>query len=304
MYDVCIIGAGPAGISSAVYAVSRGLKTVVLEQSKIGGLIGKVSTVTHYVGVDKSETGESFSKRLKEQADEAGVEIVNEKVIEVDFNGDIKIVRTDKNSYEAKTVIIAAGTTPRNLGIPGEKEFAGRGTMLNAAKDGKRYEGKEIFVVGGADGAIKEALYLAQFAKKLTIIHFEDTLGAIPQFTEKVREADNIELELHKRLTEIRGNDKADELVLTDVHDGSEKVIRAEGCGIFIYAGSLPETEMYRGIETENGYIITNDKQKTNIYGVYAAGDICKKQVRQVATAVSEGAVAAINAAAYVNSHK
>lgn len=304
MYDVCIIGAGPAGISSAVYAVSRGLKTVVFEQEKVGGLIGKVSTVTHYASVDKEETGESFAEKMRKQAEEAGVEIIKEKVTDVDFSQAVKKIVTDNNSYEAKAVIIAAGTKARNLEITGEKEFAGKGTMLNAARDGKKYTGKEIFVVGGADGAVKEALYLAKFAEKLTIIHFEDTLGAIPQFTDKVAESKNIELELHKRLTEIRGNNEADELVITDVYDGSEKIIRAEGCGIFIYAGSLPETEMYEGIETEDGYIITNDKQETNIEGVYAAGDICKKQVRQVATAVADGAVAAINAAVYVKKFK
>lgn len=300
MYDVCIIGAGPAGISAGIYAVSRGLETIVIEKDSIGGLVGKVSTVTHYAGVDKEETGESFSKRLKKQAEESGVKIVKGEVTEVELEGKVKRVITDTDTYEAKTAIIAAGTKSRTLGIPGEKEFAGRGTMLNAQRDGRKYEGKDIFVVGGADGAVKEALYLSKFARKLTIIHFEDALGAIPQFSEKVNESDNIEVELHKRLTEVRGTDEADEVVLTDVHDGSEKVIHSEGCGIFIYAGSLPETEMYRGINTEDGYIVVNSKQETNINGVYGAGDICTKQVRQVATAVSDGAVAAINAAAYI----
>lgn len=300
MYDVCVIGAGPAGISAGIYAVSRGLKTVVIEKDSIGGLVGKVSTVTHYAGVDKEETGNSFSLRLKKQAEDSGVRVVKGEVKEAELEGNVKKVITDTDTYEAKVVIIAAGTKSRTLDIPGEKEFAGRGTMLNAQRDGKKYEGKDIFVVGGADGAIKEAIYLSKFAKKLTIIHFEDTLGAIPQFTEKVKEIENIEVELHKRLTEVRGNNEADEVVLTDVYDGSEKIIHSEGCGVFIYAGSYPETQIYKGIDTEDGYIIVNSKQETNIPGVYGAGDVCKKQVRQVATAVSDGAVAAINGAAYI----
>lgn len=302
MYDICIIGAGPAGISSAVYAVSRGLKTLVLEQKAVGGLIGGVSTVTHYAGIVKEETGATFAARLREQAESAGAEIVLEQVTGVQLSGRVKTVTTGEHTYEAKAVIIAAGTTPRKLGIPGEAEFAGRGTGLNAARDGKRYAGKDIFVVGGADGAVKEALYLSQFAKTLTIIHFEDRLGTIPEFYKRVEKTENIRLMLHSRLTQVRGNGQADELVVTDEHTGEQTVIQAPGCGIFIYAGSCPNTELYPQLEQKDGYLVTDEKQATAIPGVYAAGDICVKQVRQAATAVSDGAVAAINAAAYVKS--
>lgn len=300
MYDICVIGGGPAGISSAVYAASRGLNTLVIEQKAVGGLVGGVSTVTHYAGIISEETGSTLSARLKAQAIAAGVEIVMDKVKAVGLEGAVKTITTEKHSYEAKALIIAAGTSPRRLGIPGEQEFAGHGTMLNAARDGESYAGKEMFVVGGADGAIKEALYLAKYAKKLTIIHFEDQLGAIAEFMDKVNKSKNIEVLLHKRLTEIRGNGQADELVLTDEHTGEQSVIHAPGCGIFIYAGSTPNTELYPSLKTEGGFLVTDEKQSTAIPGVYAAGDICVKQVRQVATAVSDGAVAAINAAAYV----
>ena len=165
MYDICIIGAGPAGISSAIYAVSRGLKTIVLEQKAVGGLLGGVSTVTHYAGIIEEETGETFAARLKAQAEGAGVEIVMEQVKKAKLTGQVKIIETDQGSYEAKAVIIAAGTRPRRLGIEGEEEFQGRGTGMNPAKDGARYVGKDIFVVGGADGAVKEALYLAKSQK-------------------------------------------------------------------------------------------------------------------------------------------
>lgn len=300
MYDICVIGGGPAGISSAVYAVSRGLKTIMLEQKAVGGLVGSVSTVTHYAGIINGETGNTFAQRLKEQALSAGVEIVMERVERAKLDGAVKVITTDKNTYEAKAVIIAAGTTARTLGIPGEEEFAGHGTKLNAARDGEKYAGKEMFVVGGADGAIKEALYLAKYAEKLTIIHFEDKLGTISEFMEKVEKTENIQVLLHKRLSEIRGDGQADELVLTDEHTGEQTVVHAPGCGIFIYAGSTPNTQLYPELETDGGYLVTDAMQRTNIAGVYAAGDICVKQVRQAATAVADGAVAAINAAAYV----
>lgn len=304
MYDICIIGAGPAGISSAIYAVSRGLKTIVLEQKAVGGLLGGVSTVTHYAGIIEEETGETFAARLKAQAEGAGVEIVMEQVKKAKLTGQIKIIETDQGSYEAKAVIIAAGTRPRRLGIEGEEEFQGRGTGMNPAKDGARYVGKDIFVVGGADGAVKEALYLAKIAKKVTIIHFEDTLGAIPEFTNKVRQTGNMEVRFHSRLIKINGKEEADQIVIRDEHTGALETIQAPGCAIFIYAGSTPNTEDYPELETKDGYIVTNEKQETNLAGVYAAGDICVKQVRQAATAVADGAVAAIHAAAYIKAQR
>ena len=227
MFDVCIIGAGPAGISSAVYAVSRGLSTLVLEQKAVGGLIGSVSTVTHYAGILKEETGATFAERLRRQAEDAGAQIVMERAEQVQLSGPVKVIRTGQHVYEARAVIIAGGTVPRKLGIPGEEEFAGRGTGLNAARDGQRYAGREMFVVGGADGAVKEALYLSRFAKKLTIIHFEDRLGAIPEFYRRVEQTENIELMLHSRLTEVRGNEQAEELTVEDVHTGRSTVISA-----------------------------------------------------------------------------
>lgn len=302
MYDICIIGAGPAGISSAVYAASRGLRTIVLEEKAVGGLLGSVSTVTHYAGIFEGETGSTFADRLRKQAEQAGVEIVMEKVIKAELKDPVKRITTEQSVYEAKAVIIAAGTKARKLGIPGEETFFGKGTGLNAARDAARYEGKDLFVVGGADGAIKEALFLAKYARKLTIIHFEDQLGAIPEFTSKVEKTENIEVRLHSRLTEIRGKEAADTLVLTDEHTKEQEIIHAEGCGIFIYAGSVPNTELYPELAKQDGYLVTDEKQNTGIPGVYAAGDICVKQVRQAATAVSDGAIAAINAAAYVRS--
>ena len=300
MYDFIIIGGGPAGISAAVYAVSRGLRVLVLEQEKIGGVIGKVSIVSHYTAIVEGETGETFAARMKKQALDAGVRISYETVVEVQLTGKTKIVKTNSDVYESHAVLLANGTTPRTLGIPGEDTLTGKGYALNAAKSAQAYAGKHVYVVGGADGAIKEALYLSRFAKKVFIIHFEDKLGAIPEFTNKLAQLGNVELLLHSRLTEIGGKGQVEWLQLTDEKTGVTTKIEDEGCGIFVYAGATPNTQLYPELYLENGYIPVNEKMETMYQGVYAAGDICVKQVRQAATAVADGAVAAINAAQWI----
>lgn len=297
MYDIIIIGAGPAGISAGIYAVSRGKKTLIIEKKEIGGIIGKVSAVTHYAAILEHETGAAFADRLKCQALNAGVEVIYENVNSVKLAQETKLIRTDRACYETQKVIVANGSTPRTLGITGEEEFTGKGIGMNAAKDGAKYRGKDIYVVGGADGAVKEALYLAQFAKELTIIHFEDTLGCIPEFSDKIRQTPNIKLRLSSRLHAVSGSGQVDRLEIIREKDGSIETIEAPGCGIFVYAGAAPNTEIYPELRLTDGYIPVNEKMETELPGVYAVGDIRVKQVRQVATAVADGAIAAINAA-------
>lgn len=297
MYDILIIGAGPAGISAGIYAVSRGKRTLVLEQAQVGGIIGRVSTVTHYTALEPLETGRTFAARMKEQALQAGVEIAYETVTAVELKGEVKTVHTDKGTYQSKRIILANGGSPRKLGIPGEVELAGKGMGLNAARDGASYMGKNIYVVGGADGAVKEALYLARFAHRLTIIHFENQLGCIAEFRQKVAAAKNITLRLGSRLHGVYGNSQVERLEIASERDGTIETIEDPGCGIFVYAGVAPNTQLYTDLELQDGYILTNEKMETSLPGVYAAGDIRVKQVRQVATAVADGAIAAINAA-------
>lgn len=297
MYDIIIIGAGPAGISAGIYAVSRGKKTLILEQAKVGGLLRKVSTVTHYSGIVEKETGASFAARLEKQALDAGVEIRFETVTEVSLSGETKRVVTAQGSYEAKKIILANGSRGRKLGIPGEEELAGKGMGMNAAKDGEAYAGKNVYVIGGADGAVKEALYLSQLAKKVTIVHFEERLGCIAEFQKKVEKSGNIELKLGSRLHAVYGTERVEALEIARESDGKIERIEDPGCGIFVYAGVIPNTELYAELTLEGGYIPVNEKMETAIPGVYVAGDIRVKQVRQAATAVSDGAVAAINAA-------
>ena len=297
MYDVIIIGAGPSGISAAIYAVSRGCKTLVLEQTKVGGLIGNVSTVTHYCGIIENETGATIAARMEKQALDAGVEIKLEKVIEVKLTGEIKEVQTANQSYQAKKIIIANGTTPRKLEIPGESKLAGKGIGMNAFKDGHKDQGRHIYVVGGADGAIKEALYLAKFASKLTIIHFEDKLGCIQEFLDKIKQTPNITVWTKKRLKAVYGDECVEAFDLVDVDNGSVEHIEDDGCGIFVYAGSIPNSQLYLELDLQDGYIPVDENMETAIKDVYAIGDIRVKQIRQVSTAVSDGTIAAINAA-------
>lgn len=297
MYDVIIIGAGPAGISAGIYAVSRGMKTVILEKNTVGGLIGKVSTVTHYASVTKGETGATFAARLREQAQDAGVEIVQAEVTGVSLAGQEKKVHTAQGTYCGRKVILANGTSPRKLGIPGESELAGKGMAMNAAKDGASYQGKHVYVVGGADGAVKEALYLAKYAETVTIIHFEDQLGCIAEFQEKVRKTPNISLRLGARLHGVYGVTRVESLEISNEKTGAIETIEDPGCGVFVYAGTTPNTELYTELHLENDFIPVKETMETELPGVYAVGDIRVKQVRQVSTAVADGTIAAIHAA-------
>lgn len=295
MYDIIIIGAGPAGISAAVYGKSRGKKVLVLEKRQVGGLIGTVSTVTHYTAVAQGESGNTFAERMKEQALKAGVEIRYETVTETKLTGEIKKVVTNKESYESKTLILANGGSGRMLDIPGESL---KGVRLNALKDGMDYKGKNVYVIGGADGAVKEALYLADIAAKVMIVCVEEELACIQEFRDKVVTHDNIEIMPHSSLTAIYGSEAVEALEFTDNKTGKKQIVKDSECGVFVYAGIVPNTQMYTELKLDEGYIPVDDSMQTEIPGVFAAGDIRVKKVRQVATAVADGAIAGIQAAA------
>lgn len=293
MYDIIIIGAGPAGISAALYGKSRGKNIIVLEKNQVGGLIGKVSTVTHYTAITKEESGKTFAQRMKEQAIDAGIEIKYENVIETNLSPKIKTIITNKSSYESKTVIIANGGSTRMLNISGENLI---GVRLNAPKDGPDYKGKNVYVIGGADGAVKEAIYLSQFAKNVTIICVENELVCIQEFKDKVSKCNNIKIMSHSSLTAIYGNKRAEELEFIDNNTGNKHIVKDAECGVFIYVGIVPNTQIYKELKLDNGFIPVDDSMQTKIPGVFAVGDIRVKKVRQVATAVADGAIAAINA--------
>ena len=295
MYDMIVIGAGPAGVSAAVYGKSRGKKVLLLEKNRVGGLIGTVSTVTHYTAIVQEETGGSFAERMKAQALGAGVESRYEKVTETKLKGKVKKVITDQGTYEARTLILANGGSGRMLGIPGENL---KGVRLNAPKDGPNYKGKNVYVIGGADGAVKEALYLARIAAKVTIVCVEEELACIQEFKDKVVSCNNIEIMPHTSLTAVYGGESVEVLEFTDNKTGKKQSVKDTECGVFVYAGIVPNTQMYTELKLDGGYIPVDCDMQTEIPGVFAAGDICVKKVRQVATAVADGAIAGIQAAA------
>ena len=253
--------------------------------------------MTHYVGVSQGETGYIFAEKLKTQAENAGVEIRKEDVTEVELKGEIKKIRTTKNEYLAKKVILANGTSPRMLNIEGEKQLTGKGMRMNAAKDAARYQGKNVYVIGGADGAVKEALYLAKYAAEVTIIHFEENLGCIAEFKEKVVKTPNIKVRLNTRLYGVYGVERVESLEFSDEKTGAIETIADLGCGVFVYAGTIPNTQLYTELNLQNGFIPVDENMETEISGVYAAGDIRVKNIRQVSTAVADGTIAAIHAA-------
>ncbi len=243
------------------------------------------------------ETGAGFARRLKNQVLNAGVEIIYETVTGVALKGEVKSITTAGGVHQAPRIILANGCSPRRLGIPGETELAGKGVCSNAAREAAACRGRNIYVVGGADGAVKEALFLAGYAARLTIIHFEDGLGCIAEFRRKIAAAANIDLRLSSRLGAINGSSRIESLEFVSEKDGHTEIVTDPGCAVFIYAGSTPDTGLYSELELKDGFIITDERMETSIPGVYAAGDIRFKQIRQVATAVADGATAAINAA-------
>lgn len=299
-FDIIIIGGGPAGCSAAVYSASRGKKVAVLEKNKIGGTVGNVSSVTHFLSVENEETGVSFAKKLEDQLIKYKVPVINEEAIDFQLDGDIKKVITKDSEYLCSCVILATGLTPKNLDVPGVERFLNNGIYKNASQYGEKFEGKDIYVVGGADGAIKEAIYLAQFAKKLTIIHFENSLNPIAEFKEKLKELPNVEVILNSKITNLIGDEKLEKIEITNVENGEKILLDADGCGIFPYIGGSPMINEKLNLNLENGFLSVNSGMETNIPGVFGAGDICAKTIRQVSTAVSDGTIAGVKSSLYI----
>lgn len=305
MYDIIIIGAGPAGLSAGLYAGRSKLKTLIIEKDISGGQISGTAFVENYPGSIENPTGMALSERMEEQAKEYA-DIVFEDVEEVNFDGEIKTVKTDSNEYQAKVIIISTGSKNRKLNVPGEEEFANRGVSYCATCDGPFYQGLDIYVVGGGDAALEEASYLTRYGKSVTIIHRRDEFRASGVVVENVKNNPKIKFEYDSVVREIRGDNEVKELVLENVKTKEEKIIKNEDgspIGVFVFIGNVAQTELFKDkLEMENGYIVTDEDMKTNIKGVFAVGDTRKKAVRQAVTAASDGCIAAIMANRYLES--
>ncbi len=306
IYDVIIIGEGPAGLSAGLYAARSRLKTLILEKEKAGGQIVITDEVANYPGSIENATGPSLIQRMVEQAQGFGAEIKLDTVKEVELEGKIKVVKGEKEEYQAKAVIIATGAKPRKIGCQGEKELTGRGVSYCATCDAAFFEDLEVFVVGGGDSAVEEALYLTKFARKVTIIHRRDQLRAAKSIQEKAFENEKIDFMWNSVVKEIKGDGIVESMVVENVKTGETTEIFADEedgtFGIFVFVGLVPTTELFEGkLEMENGYIITNENMETNIPGVFAAGDCRKKSLRQVVTAAADGAIAAVQAEKYIS---
>lgn len=306
IYDVIIIGEGPAGLSAGLYAARSRLKTLILEKEKAGGQIVTTDEVANYPGSIENATGPSLINRMVEQAKYFGAEIKLDTVKEVELDGKIKIVKGEKEEYQTKTVIIATGAKPRKIGCPGEEELTGRGVSYCATCDAAFFEDLDVYVVGGGDSAVEEALYLTKFARKVTIIHRRDELRAAKSIQEKAFANEKIDFMWNTVVKEIKGDGIVEAMVVENVKTGEKTEIVAneeDGTfGIFVFVGLVPTTELFEGkLEMENGYIVTDEDMRTNIPGVFAAGDCRKKSLRQVVTAAADGAIAAVQAEKYIN---
>ena len=305
MYDLIIIGGGPAGLTAGLYAGRSMLKTLIIEKDIAGGQISGTAFVENYPGSIEDPTGMALSERMEEQAKEYA-EIVFENVKEVELEGEVKKVVTDSDTYEAKTIIISTGARHRHLGVPGEEEFANRGVSYCATCDGPFYQGLDIYVIGGGDSALEEANFLTRYGESVTIVHRRDEFRASGVVVENVKKNPKIKFELNSVLKEIRGSKEVEELVLENVKTNEEKIIKGDNnspIGVFIFVGNVASTEIFEGkLDMEKGYIITDEDMKTNIEGVFAVGDTRKKSVRQVVTAASDGCIAAVMANRYIES--
>jgi len=306
LYDVIIIGAGPAGLSAALYAGRSRLDTLIIEKEKAGGQIVITSEVENYPGGIENETGPSLVGRMVRQAEAFGSEKVMDRIVEVDLDGDIKVLKGLKSEYRGRTVIVATGAHPRPIGCPGEREFIGKGVSYCATCDAAFFEDFEVYVVGGGDTAVEEAIYIANYARKTTIIHRRDELRAVKSIQEKAFAHPKIDFMWDSVVTELMGDGILTSMVVQNVKTGETQVIEADEddgtFGVFAFIGFVPHSELFVGkLDMEGLYIKTDENMRTNIPGVFAAGDVRAKSLRQVITAAADGAVAATQVERYLN---
>ena len=300
MYDVIIIGAGPAGLTAAIYARRAAKKVVVLEAKVYGGQIVNTLDIENYPA-EEHISGYDFATKLYNQAKNLGAEIVFEKVTGIEIKGKQKKVITTDNVYEAGSVIIATGSENRKLGLPNEEQLIGKGVSYCATCDGAFYKNKTVAVVGGGNTALEDALYLADIAKKIYLIHRRDQFRGEDSTVRRLKDKKNIQLVLNSNVTGLNAGDKLESIEVTNTDKETQTI---EIDGLFVAVGRTPENKAFANLIKldEAGFIEANEKCHTNVDGVFVAGDNRTKDVRQLVTAVSDGAVAATEAVKYISS--
>jgi len=297
MYDLIIVGAGPAGLTAGIYAVRYGLNTIVLEKEVLPGQIAATDLIENYTGFT-AISGPELMQKFKEHAESAGVKIEFAHVSLVRSENEKKVVVTDNGDFEAKAVIIATGANPKKLGIPGEDEFLSKGVSYCATCDAPFYKGKTVMVVGGGESALTDALILSNIAKKVYVVHRRDKLRACTILQQRASKRDNIEIIWDTIPEKIEGKAKVENVILRNLKTDTVSSMPVDG--VFIYVGIRPNTEFVNVNKNGSGFIVTNEKLETSVAGIYAAGDCRNTPLWQVVTAVADGAVAAVFAHEYI----
>ena len=306
IYDVVILGAGPAGLAAGLYAGRSCLKTLIIEKGQDGGQIAITDEIENYPGqIVEGESGPSLIARMSEQAKKFGAERVSDVIKSVELEGKVKKLVGAKGEYYGKTVVLATGAFPRPIGCKNEGKFVGKGISFCATCDANFFEDFEVFVVGGGDSAVEEAMYLTKFARKVSIIHRRDELRAAKSIQEKAFKNPKMNFIWDTVVDEVDGDELLNKMVLKNVKTGELTTYEADEedglFGLFGFIGMIPNSTLFEGqIEMDHGYIKTDDNMHTNIEGVYAAGDIRVKSLRQVVTAAADGAIAAMQAEKYL----
>lgn len=300
MYDIIIIGSGPAGLSAAIYAQRACLDTIVIEKNGIsGGQVLNTWEVDNYPGFP-GVTGFELSRQFREHANKLGARVVQDEVVQVELSGNVKKVVCEEETYEARCVILASGAHHRTLEVPGEEELRGAGVSYCATCDGAFFRGRTVAVVGGGDAALEDAIFLARICEKVYIVHRRDKLRGAKRLQERLQALENIEFVWNSETVAIEGNAQVEALRLRQTKTGEER--RLDVDGVFIAVGIAPESELYAGqLELdEQGYIRADESGQTSVPGVFAAGDVRTKALRQILTAASDGANCVASAERYL----
>lgn len=300
LFDVIIIGGGPAGLTAAIYCGRARLKTLLIEKALLGGLASTTYLIENYPGFPEGISGIEMGNKLEAQARKAGCDIYYGEATGIKINKNKKIVEIEKHRLETKAVIFAAGTEPKKLGLKGEEELRGRGVSYCATCDGPFYRDKSIVVVGGGNSAVEEAIFLTRYAQKITIVHRRDKLRADKILAERALNHPKIFVLWDSEVEEVIGQARVEQVVVKNLKTEARSKLAADG--VFFYAGSSPNSKLVKGLVKldEAGYVLTDEELRTNAPGVFAAGDIRKKSLKQVITAAADGALAAESARRYI----